>query len=517
MANTETVTSAAPGSITEALEKVRSGMRELAAADYAGLPAAVQAEVLRGMHQFGAGQAAVSGRAGWAFVVAHGYDEYAQKNMGRWHVSQGKVTRAAGYAAKAWITRYERHPAVVAAMGELDVISESWARTVTGWTSQLPQEHIAAADEIMITAARAGADLEGLGRIAGELGALLAPPDRDKGREPGRGVRVETTFEGAGVLTGDLTPACAAVVNAVLGALAQRTGPEDLRTPGERMHDGLEEAMKRLLAARLLPQRGGAPVTALVHITLADLMTQDPGSVFGHAWIRDVQARWAGERAAASVQPGDGGAWLSGDAAAAIAADAMIIPVITGTVDIAILDGLVEACLAYGNLRDGDGDGEGDAAGPAADRGAAAAELARLEKKIIGRAVALLSGPGGLASFLRRNTLGNGLNGPSLPLDVGDTGRIPPQLRRAVTIRDRHCAFPGGCDQPAAACEPHHAIHRAQHGPTKLDNLGELCWFHHHVVVHQWGWTVTIEPDGTMTARKPDGTLFNHGPPAQAG
>ena len=31
----------------------------------------------------------------------------------------------------------------------------------------------------------------------------------------------------------------------------------------------------------------------------------------------------------------------------------------------------------------------------------------------------IVSGPGGVASFLRRNLLGKGLSGPSLPLDVG--------------------------------------------------------------------------------------------------
>jgi hypothetical protein len=37
----------------------------------------------------------------------------------------------------------------------------------------------------------------------------------------------------------------------------------------------------------------------------------------------------------------------------------------------------------------------------------------------IGQALQVVSGPGGVASFLRRNLMGKGLNGPSLPLDVG--------------------------------------------------------------------------------------------------
>ena len=46
-------------------------------------------------------------------------------------------------------------------------------------------------------------------------------PDEDPDREFGdRGVRLVTTFQGAGVLSGDLTPECAAVVGAVLDALS---------------------------------------------------------------------------------------------------------------------------------------------------------------------------------------------------------------------------------------------------------------------------------------------------------
>jgi lactoylglutathione lyase len=42
-----------------------------------------------------------------------------------------------------------------------------------------------------------------------------------------------------------------------------------------------------------------------------------------------------------------------------------------------------------------------------------------------------------------------------------------------------------------------------------------LCAFHHLIAVHQWGWTLTLHPDGTLTARSPDRkrTLHSHGPP----
>ena len=70
---------------------------------------------------------------------------------------------------------------------------------------------------------------------------------------------------------------------------------------------------------------------------------------------------------------------------------------------------------------------------------------------MIGKAVDLLSGPGGLASFLRRRQLGVRLGGPSLPLDIGYAESVPAGIRNAVLLRDRHCQWAGGCTQPAGA------------------------------------------------------------------
>ena len=87
---------------------------------------------------------------------------------------------------------------------------------------------------------------------------------------------------------------------------------------------------------------------------------------------------------------------------------------------------------------------------------------------ITSKAVDLVSGPGGLASFLRRRQLGARLAGPSLPLDVGVSRDIPAAIRHAVILRDQHCRWTGGCDQPAAACEVHHLTHKADGGKTSV-------------------------------------------------
>jgi hypothetical protein len=138
---------------------------------------------------------------------------------------------------------------------------------------------------------------------------------------------------------------------------------------------------------------------------------------------------------------------------------------------------------------------------------------------ILRDAVALLSGPAGLAAWLRTSQLGGPAASMSLPLDVGAaTETIPAHLRRAVIARDQHCRFPSGCDQPPAACQVHHVIPRSQGGATKLPNLGLFCTFHHLIVIHRWGWTIALNADGTFTATSPDRsrTLHSHSPPAAA-
>jgi hypothetical protein len=75
-----------------------------------------------------------------------------------------------------------------------------------------------------------------------------APPDPDDDQDPhlDRGLSFDTTFDGAGVIRGDLTPECAAMVQAVLDALAAPEGGGDLRTHPQRYHDALAEAMRSL-------------------------------------------------------------------------------------------------------------------------------------------------------------------------------------------------------------------------------------------------------------------------------
>jgi len=111
------------------------------------------------------------------------------------------------------------------------------------------------------------------------------------------------------------------------------------------------------------------------------------------------------------------------------------------------------------------------------------------------------------AEAARRLACDAGINriitaGDSQPLDVGRRTRtIPPQLRRALHLRDRGCSFPG-CHQPPQFTDAHHLIHWAHGGDTSLHNLTLLCRTHHRLV-HDGNWTLTRTPTGQLTATSP--------------
>jgi len=510
-------------SATQAAQMARAALGFLAAVDPAQLVTDEQAQCLQALEQVTSMSTAARASIMGAFISGQGYSADADYSPRSWLIHRTRVTKGTATAHTAWVRRAAAHPRIAAVLAE-GQMSESYARVTCEWSNRLPEDCRDAADAILVAAVRAGVDLTSLAELAAEIYARSLPaPEHEDGPDQtfeDRSLRVETTFDGAGVISGDLTPECAAVVTAVLESLSAPAGTEDTRAREQRFHDGLQEAMRRLIAADLLPERTGQPVKAWVHVSLAELRALDDDSVLEDQWITAVRTKWAAARAAASVAGGDGAAWLEGDAARAAACDASVTPVVTGEVDIGALDDLVRLCVQLDRLsHHGDRDEAGpESAGSTADPAAAAAASPApeaLEKAIIGKAVDLLSGPGGLASFLRTRELGARLAGPSLPLDIGYSDNVPAGIRNAVILRDRHCRWAGGCHQPAAACEVHHVTHKARGGKTSTKDCVLLCWFHHQVVIHRWGWTLVLNPDGTTTAWNPDRTkvLHSHSPP----
>jgi hypothetical protein len=526
-------------SVSEAMDMARAGLAFVADADAAELSSEEQAELLRDLEKANSVATAARTSVLGAFTAGKGYSADADYSARSWLMHQTGITRGASVFHTAWVKRAARHPQLYAAMAA-EEMSESWAQAVSKWTDKLPPDQRDEADKLLADEARAGASLRDLAVLAAEILARLRPaePDRDPDKDfDDRSVKIQTTFQGAGVLHGDLTPECASIVGQVLDALGGLAGTGDERSKEQRYHDALHEAMRRLVAGGLLPERAGQPVRALVHISLADLVHLNGSAALTDEWIDGVRAKWAARRAAASETGSDGGAWLHGRAAEAAACDASLTPIVTGDLDVSVLDDLVRLGACLDRLRR-----DGTATPAAQDLGlrpeaspgtAACSDAARapdtpyvqdiLEQEIIAKAIALLSGPGGLASFLRRRQLGSRLAGRSLPLDVGISSDIPAAIRRAVIERDQHCQFPSGCDQPASGCEVHHLTHKADGGKTSVKDCMLFCTHHHQVEIHRNGWTVILNPDGSVTAWNKDRTKVlhshsrNHSPPPRPG
>jgi Domain of unknown function (DUF222)/HNH endonuclease len=563
-------TAPAFASAIDAMDMLDSVLAYLAAADPTEMPTALQARCLTTLERADARTTAIRARGLAAFIASQGYCADGDYSARSWLIHQTRVTKGTASDHIGWSRRTETHPRVLDALAGED-FSASYARTICFWTDKLPADCRDSADAILVSAAQMGMDLPDLAALAAEIEARSRPdvPDEDGPRFEDRAVKLETTFGGAGVLTGDLSPECAAVVTAVLDALSAPRGAEDDRNHAQRYHDALEDAMRRLVAAGLLPERAGQPVRVTAYIHLKDLTDLDIGSALQKQWTQDVRAQWATARAAAAAAGGsDGAAWLEGDAAAGFACGASLTPVVFGTVNPGVLEDLVRFCVELAGHGPGrcipvpgaapcSGDpapaspdhttpdhadpdhsdpdqsdpdhsdpdqSDPDPAGPGELMPAPRPlppGLSResLEQGIIGKAIELLSGPGGLASFLRRRELGARLGGPSQPLDIGFSNDVPAGIRNAVKVRDRCCQWAGGCDQPASACEVHHLKHKANGGETSVDNCILICFFHHQVMIHRKGWTLVRNPDGTTTAWNRDRSkvLRSHSPPARAG
>lgn len=81
------------------------------------------------------------------------------------------------------------------------------------------------------------------------------------------------------------------------------------------------------------------------------------------------------------------------------------------------------------------------------------------------------------------------LGAQSAVLDQGRAVRLFTRAqRRALTTRDRGCAFPG-CDIPAGWCEAHHITYWSADGTSDLENAVLLCR-RHHTVIHQEKWRI---------------------------
>jgi len=449
------------------------------------------------------------------FDADYGHDADGYGTAAAWLAAKTRLRPNDARAAVKQMNLLRRHPLLDQATttGDLTV---SWARQLADWTRRIDDEDLQAqADQVLLGAAKAGADLDDLHLIAQAAYEAWRAQEPDPEEDPrGKGfadryLQLDTTFERAGRLTGDLTPECAAAVLAVLESLGKRRGPEDLRTTAQRYHDALQEGCELLLRAKLVPDRAGADSRVDVHIGLRDLRNMDGAPAVEEAWLR-----------ARSGQHG----YLQGADAETVACDSLIVPIVTGSPDwdrINQMIALVTAAYPPAPWTGPGGpDGRDGRTGPDGRQRPLPLPphaMQALQYGLARLAIDFVSGPGALASALRRGLLGAPLNTRSLPLDVGYSDTIPTAIRRAVILRDAHCAWPGGCDKRPAACDVHHLKHKKDGGPTSAKDCILLCQYHHDICVHRNHWNLELLPDGSTRATSPDGQVIrSHAPPPPA-
>ncbi len=247
-------TAPAFASVGEAMDMVRAGLRYLAATDAAQLAAATQAECLRGLEQADAIATAARASMLAGFTAGQGYAGDADYSAVSWLMHRTGITRGAAVGHTAWAKRVATHPRVVAALAS-EQISESVGRLICLWTGKLPEKFRDESDESLVAATAGGLGLQELAALFAEMyeRARSELPDEDPDRDfADRCLKLMTTFGGAGVIHGDLTAECAAIVGKVLDALGAKAGKEDDRSKEERYHDALQEAKTSVKACVLL-------------------------------------------------------------------------------------------------------------------------------------------------------------------------------------------------------------------------------------------------------------------------
>ena len=125
-------------SAKEAAEVVRAGLGFLAAADATAMAAETQAQCLQILEQATAIGTAARTSILAAFTSGQGYSADADYSPRAWLINRTRVTRGTAVAYTAWVRRAAAHPEVAAALAAGE-ISESFARTICGWTGKLPR------------------------------------------------------------------------------------------------------------------------------------------------------------------------------------------------------------------------------------------------------------------------------------------------------------------------------------------------------------------------------------------
>ena len=519
--------------VADALRMMNAGLDYLNGPGAGELDAASCGLVLRSLGEieakFTAAHASVLAR----FDAADAHDSDGYGTSAAWLMAMTDMTRAGRQdqgAADAAAARPARHGRRPGGRGYLQVAGAG----DRGMDQEAPGGAARGDDQrSWCRPPEAGASLDDLRMIAGV--ALerwrASRPDGDEDGFDDRYVQAATTFGGAGVIRGNLTPECAAAVQAVLEALGKKAGAEDTRTEGQRFHDALQAGCELLIGAKMVPDRAGADTHVAVHIPFPELRQRPGAPEAEEVWLRGA----AGE-------PG----YLTGKDAEAAACDAVAEPVVTGHADMRVVDKIIALALAAAGLTlDGAGPIRPATATMTTTR-ARTAPAARVTARGVSQAAGRGPRPGpgaGPASgspptrCRRCATPSPGSPSTSSPArPAWPAGCAPPCSPPRTTPRrcrwtsatptpsrpasaapscSATAAAPGPrCGRPAAWCDVHHLQHKKDGGKTAVTDCVLLCQFHHDICIHRRGWRLVLHPDGTTTAYGPDGqVLHSHSPP----
>ncbi len=181
---------------------------------------------------------------------------------------------------------------VVAAAQAAGVVSAEQARVITGTIRDLPvtvrAEHGESVEQTLVEEA-GRFDPDTLAKLARRVAACLDPDGTlasDDDQQRRRTAALTSNRDGSGELQAHLTPAALARLQAVLSPLAKprpaSDSGRDERTPGQRLHDAIDDMAARLLRSGTLPASGGTPATVLLTMTLDQLESRTGLVTTGH-------------------------------------------------------------------------------------------------------------------------------------------------------------------------------------------------------------------------------------------
>jgi hypothetical protein len=99
-----------PATAADAVAMAHAGLAYLANANMASVPAAAQAECLRGLERVESLHTAARAGTLAAFMAGGGHEDDGQGSAGAWLRWQTRITRGAAAGAVAWARRLAAHP-----------------------------------------------------------------------------------------------------------------------------------------------------------------------------------------------------------------------------------------------------------------------------------------------------------------------------------------------------------------------------------------------------------------------